>query len=280
MRDDYRFIQANGLKFAYIEEGKGPLVLCIHGFPDTPHTWDEVRPAIAELGYRVVTPFTRGYAPTEIPKDGPFDAETLGRDILALIEALGEKSAILVGHDWGASAAISAAALDPSRVRILVTVAIPHPAAIKPSPRLAWAVRHFVLLSLPGAASRVARNDFAHIDELVQRWSPTWNAPKDETRAVKKVFSNPDSLRAALGYYRALRPTPPASQRKKITVPSVAFAGLDDPTLSLDVYERARSRYTSSYEVISVRGGHFPHREDSQRFIEELQSYLKRQDPH
>ena len=51
-------IAANGLRFAYFEEGSGPLALLLHGFPDTPHTWDEVRPALAASGFRVVTPFT------------------------------------------------------------------------------------------------------------------------------------------------------------------------------------------------------------------------------
>src|SRR5580698_9273016 len=103
------FVEANGLRFAYLEEGSGPLVLLVHGFPDTPHTWDAVRPAVAALGYRVVTPFTRGYYPTAIPADGAYDSDTLGRDVLALIPALGETRAIAVGHDWGASAVYSAA---------------------------------------------------------------------------------------------------------------------------------------------------------------------------
>src|SRR5947209_9869516 len=108
---DVNYIEANGLRFAYFEEGQGPLVLLLHGFPDTAHTWDEVRPALAGAGYRAVSPFMRGYFPTAIPADGKYDSETLGRDALALIEALGEKQAVVVGHDWGASAAYAAAAL-------------------------------------------------------------------------------------------------------------------------------------------------------------------------
>src|SRR5262249_44833733 len=104
------------------EEGRGPLVLLLHGFPDTAHTWDAVRPALAGAGFRA---FMRGYAPTEIPDREAYDADTLGRDALALIEALGEEKAFLVGHDWGATAAFSAAGLAPERLRMLITVAIP-----------------------------------------------------------------------------------------------------------------------------------------------------------
>src|SRR5262245_21138100 len=96
---DVLYVSANGVRFAYFEEGRGPLVLLVHGFPDTAHTWDDVRPALAKRGYRAVSVFTRGYWPTEVPADGRYDAETLGRDLLALIEALGETSAIVVGHD-------------------------------------------------------------------------------------------------------------------------------------------------------------------------------------
>ena len=108
-------IAANGVTFAYLTEGKGPLVLLLHGFPDTAHSWDRVIPALAAAGYRVVAPFMRGYHPTQIPADGQYDTDTLGRDALALISALGEEKAIVVGHDWGASAAYSAATLGPEQ---------------------------------------------------------------------------------------------------------------------------------------------------------------------
>jgi pimeloyl-ACP methyl ester carboxylesterase len=79
-------VDANGLKFAYLEDGSGPLVLMLHGFPDTAHTWDDLRPRIAAKGYRAVSPFTRGYHPSAIP-DHDADQETLSRDPLALIDA-------------------------------------------------------------------------------------------------------------------------------------------------------------------------------------------------
>jgi pimeloyl-ACP methyl ester carboxylesterase len=269
MTPTLQYIQANGLRFAYFEEGKGPLVLLLHGFPDTPHTWDEARPALAKAGFRAVTPFTRGYAPSEIPAREAYDSDTLGRDAIALIEALGEEKAILLGHDWGASAAYSAAGLAPERLRMLITVAIPHPASILPTPRMLWAVRHFFTLSRRGAAAKLLAGDLAHIDELVQRWSPAWKVPPGETDAVKKAFREPGCLDAALGYYRALRPGIPASQRRRVTVPSVAFAGTDD-NVAVKAYERARSRYSGPYEVVRMPGGHFMHREHPEHFIREL----------
>jgi pimeloyl-ACP methyl ester carboxylesterase len=268
-----KFVDANGLKFAYLEEGTGPLVLLLHGFPDTPHTWDHVRPLIAKKGYRAVSPFMRGYAPTGIP-DRDADQETIAKDALALITALGEESAIVIGHDWGAAAAYGAASLDPERVKKLITVAIPHPAAVKPTPKVLWSVRHFVAYKLPGAPQRFARNDFAALPEIYRRWSPAWNAPAEEFTAVRKSFSDPRSLHAAFGYYRSLSPILPRHLRGKIGVPTVSFSGSDDPGVTVADFERARGRYEKDYTVEAMGGGHFLHREHPEEFATRLLRHL------
>ncbi len=268
-------VEANGVRFAYLAEGSGPLVLLLHGFPDTARTWDFVRPALAAAGYRAVSPWMRGYAPTAIPRDGRYDSETLGRDALALIDALGERQAIVLGHDWGASAAFAAAALGPERVRCLVTEAIPFPASMLPTPKMLWTVRHFFTLRGKRSAEKVRANDFAMVDELVRRWSPRWNVPPGETDAVKEAFRADGCLEAALGYYRALSPRLPAWARRPLEVPSIAFAGTDD-NVSPAAYDRAARWYRAGYEVVKMPGGHFMHREHPQRFVDELLPALRR----
>ena len=228
MADELHFVDANGLRFAYLEEGTGPLVLMLHGFPDTPHTWDDLRSRIAAKGYRAVSPFMRGYHPTAIP-DRDADQETLARDALALVDALGASEAIVIGHDWGASAAYGAAAVGPERVKKLFVLAIPHPATLKPTLKKLWGVRHFAVYKLPGAPERFARNDFAALPEICRRWSPSWRPDPNEFDPVRASFSNRASLNAAFGYYRKLSPIPSASLKARITVPAVVFAGLDDP---------------------------------------------------
>src|SRR5215467_6620098 len=119
-------VRANGLEFGLLETGSGPLALCLHGFPDSAHTWRHLLPALAGAGYRAVAPFMRGYAPTAVPKDGAFQVGALASDANALHEALGgDESAVLIGHDWGAGAAYSAAAYAPGRWRKVVTMAVP-----------------------------------------------------------------------------------------------------------------------------------------------------------
>jgi pimeloyl-ACP methyl ester carboxylesterase len=262
-------VKANGLRFACLEAGKGPLVLLLHGFPDTAHSWDALMPRLAAAGHRAVAPFMRGYAPTEVP-DRDADMETIARDALALIDALGEKDAIVLGYDWGATAAYGAAALDPVRVRRLVVLGIPHPAAVPVNPAMIWKVRHFFAFKLPGAAKRFAKNDFAAIPMLARRWSPTWDPAPSEFDAVRACFADPRSCDAAIGYYRALPLSPPAHLRRKIEVPTLVFAGTDDPALSPDVYRKAQRMFTKEYLVEEIAGGHFLHREHPELFADRL----------
>ena len=273
MADALHFVDANGLKFAYLEEGTGPLVLMLHGFPDTAHTWDDLRSRIAAKGYRAVSPFMRGYHPTAIP-DRDADQETLARDALALIDALGASEAVVIGHDWGASAAYGAAALGPERVKKLFVLAIPHPATLKPTLKKLWGVRHFAVYKLPGAPERFARNDFAALPEICRRWSPSWRPDPNEFDPVRASFSNRASLNAAFGYYRKLSPIPSASLKARITVPTVVFAGLDDPVAEPADYRGAARMFAGDYIVEEVDGGHFMHREHPDAFAERLLAHL------
>ena len=270
-------VRANGVELAYLEQGSGPLVVLIHGFPDTAHTWDATMAALADAGYRAVAPFLRGYHPSAIPADGAYDMETLGRDVLALIEALGAQNAIVVGHDWGATAAYCATAQDPYRVRLLVTAAVPHPRALKPTPRSAWKLRHFFALGRKGAGAKVRANDFAYVDEMWRRWSPTWtDIPASETAAVKEAFAHPGVAEAACAYYASLPVlTTPKALRGNIKVPTVSFAGESDDAIKPRTFEKARTCYDASYEVIQVPGGHFMHREHPEVFIPELVKALQ-----
>src|SRR5271169_1107259 len=104
-----RVVRASGIDFHLLEMGTGPLVLCLHGFPDTAHSFRYQMPMLADAGYHVVAPFMRGYAPTGAAQDGRYDIGALGEDALALIDALGASDAIIFGHDWGATAAYEAA---------------------------------------------------------------------------------------------------------------------------------------------------------------------------
>ncbi len=278
MSGKIQFVEANDLRFAYLEQGSGPLVLFVHGFPDTAHTWDRALGAVAEAGYRGVAPFTRGYAPSSAPDDDFYGSDAMGGDIIALIDALGGAPAVVVGHDWGASASYSAAGLAPEKIRLLVTLAIPHPASMRPSLGLLWNMRHFPYLGSPRGPARARKNDFAYIDKLWRRWSPGWDVPASETDAVKEAYRQPGCLEAACGYYRDASVKPPPGQRRKVEVPAAAFAGQQD-IIAPQAYERAASRFKAHYEVVPMPGGHFMHRQHPDVFNEKLLDVLSRLAP-
>jgi pimeloyl-ACP methyl ester carboxylesterase len=121
-----RRVRANGLEFGLLEAGTGPLALCLHGFPDSAHTWRQLLPELAGAGFHAVAPFLRGYAPTEVPADGGYGIETLVGDAMALHQVLeGDGEAVLIGHDWGAEAAYATTASAPERWRRVVTLGVP-----------------------------------------------------------------------------------------------------------------------------------------------------------
>ncbi len=119
-------IRANGLEFGYLEAGSGPLALCLHRFPDSAYTWRYLLPAPAEAGFHAVAPFMRGYAPTGVPGDGAYQTGALAADACALHDALGgDGDAVLIGHDWGATATYAAVAHAPECWRRAVAMAVP-----------------------------------------------------------------------------------------------------------------------------------------------------------
>ena len=121
-----RVVRANGLEFPVLEAGDGPLVLCLHGFPDHSLSWVHVLSRLAQEGYRAVAPALRGFWTGGAAPDGSYRAAAIGQDVLALIEALGVEQAYVIGHDFGARAAYSAASLDASRIHKLVGLAVPY----------------------------------------------------------------------------------------------------------------------------------------------------------
>ncbi len=278
-------VSLGGLQFSYREAGTGPLVLCLHGFPDTAHSFDELLPVLAQAGYRAVAPFMRGYHPTGVPPDGDYAITTLARDALALIEALGETDAVLIGHDWGGFAAYTAANLAPEKVRKLVVIAVPHMGATRQSLaqlRRSWYVWLFQLPWLPERL--VKRGDFAFIDRLYRSWSPNWDEAEFRLGPVKAALAAPGGLRAALGYYRrmirgASRDVYDALS-KTTTVPALWFVGEADGSIGPEVFADTARACSGPFELVSLPGvGHFVHREAPQVFQPKVLAFLSEAEP-
>lgn len=119
-------IEANGLGMHLAEAGHGPLVLLCHGFPESWYSWRHQLQALAEAGYRAVAPDMRGYGGTDRPAGiEQYTLLHLVGDMVGLMDALGERHAVIAGHDWGAPVAWHAALLRPDRFRGVIGLSVP-----------------------------------------------------------------------------------------------------------------------------------------------------------
>jgi pimeloyl-ACP methyl ester carboxylesterase len=265
-------VRANGVSFAVLEAGEGPLVLLLHGFPDNAWTWELQLAALARAGYRAVAPFLRGYAPSEVPAEA-FDTEDMTSDLRALIGALGESSARVVGHDWGGLAVMNTAALYPEVIERAVSIGVGHPRTainIFSSPEQLHYAFHVWFLQMEVFAEAALRaNDFALVDYLWQHWSAQAPDPAHLAR-VKGTLSEPGVVPALLSYYRGLVRIPSAKPdffkraTQNIEVPMLVVYGEGDPART--VSESERPFFSGEYRrEIIADAGHFVHREQPEQ---------------
>ncbi|MCX7622014.1 MAG: alpha/beta hydrolase, partial [Acidimicrobiales bacterium] len=197
----------NGVDYSYLEAGSGPLAVCVHGFPDTAHTWRHLLPCLAEAGFHAVAPFMRGYAPTAVPADGSSPLSAWIADIDVLHDALGgDGDAILVGHDWGALTVYGAASFAPSKWKRVVAAAVPPPVVMATRLLSYEQVRAFwyqYVFLQPSAEMIVMNNDMEFIERLWAEWSPGYDASED-LGPVKDALRAPEHLTAALSTYRTM----------------------------------------------------------------------------
>ncbi|PCI74839.1 MAG: hypothetical protein COB20_14375, partial [SAR86 cluster bacterium] len=135
----FRFIESNGITLRIAEAGTGPLVLLAHGWPESWYSWRHQITMLADAGYRVVAPDMRGYGESDKPADvGDYDINHVAADLVGILDALDEETAILVGHDWGAIVAWSTVLLHPSRFTALIAMSVPYGGRVAQSPMESW----------------------------------------------------------------------------------------------------------------------------------------------
>jgi len=269
---EFRTIESGGQPFVVSQEGEGPDAVLVHGFPDTPHSFAALQRELVGAGWRVTVPWLRGYHPDTIVPGRPYDFETIGRDGLALLDAIGAQRALFVGHDWGALMSFVVATLAPERVTGLATIAIPHPTLLQRTPASLYAARHFLALKLPWAEASTRRNDFAYLDALYRRWSPNWSGPeRDESVAqVKQALSRPGTLKGAIDYYRALPLGGSKLLERPPAVANLTIGGTVD-IVAPEVFRASAELFPAPSRALIVEGaGHWAHREQEQRVNAEI----------
>jgi len=282
-------VAANGMTFHYVTMGDGPLVLCMHGFPDHAYTYSDLLSELAAAGFRGVAPFMRGYAPTSAAPDGRYQSVLLCQDVVALIDALDADRAFLVGHDWGAQAVYGAAVLAPERIIKMVTLGAAHPAAARGGlvhryDRLKG-IWHAYFFQMPFAETAVAANDYAFLESWWRDASPEFDPPSDLMERLKATFRQPGVVTAALNYYRHTfhpdhrDPALSALQDRVSTSPTpvttLAMHGTKDRPGRLEAFETMDDLFSHGLEKVILPGtGHFLHLERPQEVNQRIIAFF------
>jgi pimeloyl-ACP methyl ester carboxylesterase len=266
--------QHGELVFTAKAMGEGPVVICLHGFPDNAGSFRHQLPALAEAGFRAISVTLRGYERSSIPENGDYSVEAIAADICAVIDQLDPGPVHLVGHDWGAAIAYNAAAKAPQDFKSLTTMAVPHAGRfardglrIPRQLKMSWYMGFF---NLPWVSDwAVRRRDYAFIRNLWRNWSPGWSPEPAVIESVVDTLSQPGVLSAALGYYRAALSlsaplASPDEAHYPVPVPTLALSGERDGCIASDVFERLTvvSDFPQGVKFHRVaEAGHFLHQE-------------------
>jgi pimeloyl-ACP methyl ester carboxylesterase len=207
-----RQIHAGVLDVGYVDAGPadGPAVVLLHGWPYDIHSYEEVTPRLAEMGYRVIVPYLRGYGTTRfLSETTARNAEqaVLALDAVALMDALGIEKAIVAGFDWGARSADVVAALWPARVSGLVSVSgyligsreagkVP----LAPEAELQWWYQFYFATERGRAGYGKYRREFAKL--IWHTASPRWNFDDATFDRSAASFDNPDHVAIVTHNYR------------------------------------------------------------------------------
>ena len=270
----------NGIRLHWMEQGSGPLVLLLHGFPEFWYSWRAQIPALAER-FHVVAPDLRGYNTSEKPPTG-YDLATLTDDVVALIDAFGAERAHIVGHDWGGVIAWAAAMRFPQRTDRLVVLNAPHPMRFQEvirTPRQLLRSSYAFFFQLP------------LLPEALLGANRCWLLARGMQRSavVKEVFtgdvldryreamSRPGALRAALAYYRASfrerNRLPRIVGDGTVRAPTLLLWGVHDQALGKELTE-GLERWVPDLRVVYLDCGHWTQQERPKEVNRHLLEFL------
>lgn len=285
----HQFVSANGARFHVAVSappggrGQAPLVVLLHGIPQTWWAWRHQLPALAEAGYRAVAMDLRGTGASDKPPHG-YDVPTLARDVAGVVRSLGAQRAVVVGHGIGGTVAWSMPALQPAVTRAVGVLGAPHPAAL----HTAAVARHLLtrttarriaFAQLPWFPERrLTRGDL--VVRLLREWAaPGW-PPDDVAARYREAARVPFAAHSAMEVVRWLvRSTPRvdgqrylAAVRRPVEVPVLQLHGTADRCIPLAA---ARSTVGNPHTFRTITGaGHFVAEEAPQETTEALVQWL------
>jgi pimeloyl-ACP methyl ester carboxylesterase len=192
---DPHYIKSNGINMAVYEQGDGPAVILLHGFPELAFSWRHQLPALADAGFRAIAVDQRGYGNTDAPPNvEDYCADELIADVHGLLDALDLESAIFVGHDWGALVLWYMAMLAPERIERLIILNIPHSPRPPVDPIQIFRQRFgddFYIVNFQDSdeADRAFAADTTHFFDMMMRKNQVSRAQFDQLPPERKSLS-------------------------------------------------------------------------------------------
>jgi len=310
---ELRTISSNGIRMRIAEQGSGPLVLLLHGFPESWYSWRHQLPALAAAGFHVVAPDQRGYGGSEAPPAiEKYDIFHLVDDAVGVLDALGEQRAVVVGHDWGAPVAWHCALLRPERFRAVAALSVPYVGRAPAPPtqlfRMMAGDRFFYILYFqqPGVSERELESD---VRSTMRRFlyaasgdvsepPDFWQKPKDATfleglpepktlpgwltEADLEYFTAEFSrtgFRGGLNWYRNFDRNwelTPQLDGAKVTQPALFIAGERDGVLAMVPVDAMRDLVPDLRRLLLIPGcGHWTQQERPAEVNAALLEFLK-----
>lgn len=269
-------VQVGGLVYPVLRAGRiGPLVVCLHGFPDNYEGYRPIAQTLADAGYQVVCPMLPGYVPSNQRTSGQHDAKYVRDALIDLVEVLllerGQKNCHLVGHDWGCVIACFMAQHKPQLFKSLCAMSVPYGMSwLKIALRYPKYMLHswYIAFFQTGRFADwvITRNNMAFLNRLLRWWNPKHVEVSAMQRSVLATFRQPGVLKAALDYYRtsmfSFKPLGFEIRslfNKTIEVPTLAIRGALDITMPQGVWDvvSAESFPRGITLEVMLNAGHF-----------------------
>lgn len=265
-------VHVAGVRVHLVQAGpdEGPLLILLHGFPESWFGWRRQFAGLSAAGFRVAAPTGRGYDLSDKPAGiGAYAIEHLTADVLGVIDELGRSAAYVVGHDWGGVVAWRLAALHPERVERLVIINAPHPKVFRRV--LLTSARQFVrstyvlFFQLPYLSETVLRSrDFRPLTRALQRTSRPGTFSEDDLAAYRQAWSRPGALTGMLNWYRAAARWPRRhASVPRVRVPTLLLWGARDAALGFELARPSIEQCDDGRLEVFDDATHWVHHEES-----------------
>ena len=311
-----RIVDSNGVRLRVIEAGDrgAPTVVLAHGFPELAYSWRHQIPVLAEAGYHVLAPDQRGYGGSSRPDAvEAYDIHQLTGDIVGLLDDVGARRAVWIGHDWGAAVVWNAPLLHPDRVAAVAALSVPVTPRSQVAPTQAWRKMfgeyffYILYFQEPGVADAELNGDPAR---TMRRMLGGLQTPGDQAAAIRMAAPGPDGFidrlpepdglpewlsqdeldhyigefsrtgfTGGLNWYRNFDrnwETTPELAGAQIAVPCLFIGGTADPVLSFIRPDRAAEAISGPYRQVMLDGaGHWLQQERPAEVNAALLDFLK-----